>query len=307
MAMNHIGTRELATKHLTLRRFELEDAENMFYNWANDPQVTRYLTWPTHEEIDTTRKVVTSWVESYEKNDYYMWAIELNDIEQPIGNISAVKVDDNTESVEIGYCLGKAFWHKGYATEALTEVIRFFLEEVGAGRVAARHDVENPVSGKVMAAAGMEYEGTLRRSTRNNQGICDMAYYSVIKTAAQAEGEDEAAEEPAAVVAEKVMGADGVLRNVISDETMEYVGILAKLELSKEEAEAAKKDMEEMLDYIDQLNELDTTGIEPMSHVFPVDNVFREDVVTNGDGSKATLANAPVQKDGGFKVPKTIG
>jgi aspartyl-tRNA(Asn)/glutamyl-tRNA(Gln) amidotransferase subunit C len=305
--MNHIGTRELATKHLTLRRFELEDAENMFYNWANDPQVTRYLTWPTHEEIDTTRKVVTSWVESYEKNDYYMWAIELNDIEQPIGNISAVKVDDNTESVEIGYCLGKAFWHKGYATEALTEVIRFFLEEVGAGRVAARHDVENPVSGKVMAAAGMEYEGTLRRSTRNNQGICDMAYYSVIKTAAQAEGEDEAAEEPAAVVAEKVMGADGVLRNVISDETMEYVGILAKLELSKEEAEAAKKDMEEMLDYIDQLNELDTTGIEPMSHVFPVDNVFREDVVTNGDGSKATLANAPVQKDGGFKVPKTIG
>jgi aspartyl-tRNA(Asn)/glutamyl-tRNA(Gln) amidotransferase subunit C len=134
-----------------------------------------------------------------------------------------------------------------------------------------------------------------------------MAYYSVIKTAAQAEDEDEAAEEPAAVVAEKVMGEDGVLRNVISDETMEYVGILAKLELSKEEAEAAKKDMAEMLDYIDQLNELDTTGIEPMSHVFPVDNVFREDVVTNGDGSKATLANAPVQKDGGFKVPKTIG
>ncbi|MEE1027341.1 MAG: Asp-tRNA(Asn)/Glu-tRNA(Gln) amidotransferase subunit GatC [Agathobacter sp.] len=88
---------------------------------------------------------------------------------------------------------------------------------------------------------------------------------------------------------------------------MEYVGILAKLELSEDEAEAAKKDMAEMLDYIDKLNELDTTGIEPMSHVFPVNNVFREDLVTNGDGSKATLANAPVQKDGGFKVPKTIG
>ena len=65
--------------------------------------------------------------------------------------------------------------------------------------------------------------------------------------------------------------------------------------------------MEEMLDYIDQLNELDTNGIEPMSHVFPVNNVFRDDVVTNGDGSAATLQNAPVQKDGGFKVPKTIG
>ena len=65
--------------------------------------------------------------------------------------------------------------------------------------------------------------------------------------------------------------------------------------------------MEDMLDYIDLLNELDTTGIEPMSHVFPIENVFREDVVTNGDGSADTLKNAPEQKVGGFKVPKTIG
>lgn len=86
------------------------------------------------------------------------------------------------------------------------------------------------------------------------------------------------------------------LANKISDETIEYVGILAKLELSEEEKEAAKKDMEQMLDYIDTLNELDTTGIEPMSHVFPVQNVFREDVVTNGDNKEATLANAPLRK-----------
>ena len=97
------------------------------------------------------------------------------------------------------------------------------------------------------------------------------------------------------------------MANKISDETIEYVGILAKLELSEEEKENAKKDMGEMLDYIDQLNELDTTGVEPMSHVFPVNNVFREDVVVEHDGSADTLANAPVQKDGGFKVPKTIG
>ena len=97
------------------------------------------------------------------------------------------------------------------------------------------------------------------------------------------------------------------MANVISDETIEYVGILAKLELSPQEKEAAKKDMEKMLDYIDTLNELDTEGIEPMSHVFPVQNVFREDVVTNGDGSSDTLKNAPLQKDQGFKVPKTIG
>ena len=96
------------------------------------------------------------------------------------------------------------------------------------------------------------------------------------------------------------------MANIISDETIEYVGILAKLELSEEEKEAAKKDMGKMLDYIDKLNELDTSGVEPMSHVFPVNNVFREDVVTNGDDREEMLANAPQKKDGTYMVPKTF-
>lgn len=96
------------------------------------------------------------------------------------------------------------------------------------------------------------------------------------------------------------------MSNIISDETIEYVGILAKLELSDEEKEHAKKDMGSMLDYIDKLNELDTSGVEPMSHVFPVQNVFREDVVTNGDGHETTLKNAPEKKEQSFKVPKTV-
>ena len=93
---------------------------------------------------------------------------------------------------------------------------------------------------------------------------------------------------------------------MISDETMEYVGILAKLELSKEEKEQAKADMKNMLDYIDKLNELDTDGVEPMSHIFPVENVFREDIVENGEDREAILANAPEKKNESFKVPKTV-
>jgi len=96
------------------------------------------------------------------------------------------------------------------------------------------------------------------------------------------------------------------MANIISDETIEYVGILAKLELSQEEKEAAKKDMGRMLDYIDMLNELDTSGIEPMSHVFAMNNVFREDVVTNQDDKENMLKNAPECKDGAYKVPKTV-
>ncbi len=97
------------------------------------------------------------------------------------------------------------------------------------------------------------------------------------------------------------------MANKISDETIDYVGILAKLELSGEEKEKAKEDMERMLDYIDTLNELDTESVEPMSHIFPIQNVFREDVASREDGSTDTLANAPLKKDNSFKVPKTIG
>ncbi len=96
------------------------------------------------------------------------------------------------------------------------------------------------------------------------------------------------------------------MSNMINDETIEYVGILAKLELSVEEKEQAKADMGRMLDYIDKLGELDTTDVEPMSHVFPVENVFREDVVTNGDERKRLLTNAPQEKDGMFVVPRTF-
>ena len=96
------------------------------------------------------------------------------------------------------------------------------------------------------------------------------------------------------------------MANQITEETIDYVSILAKLEFTGEEKEQARIDMGKMLDYIDRLGELDTTDVEPMSHVFPVQNVFREDVVTNGDGSRQTLRNAPEEKEDMFVVPRTF-
>lgn len=96
------------------------------------------------------------------------------------------------------------------------------------------------------------------------------------------------------------------MANKISDETMEYVGILAKLELSPDEKEQAKSDMEKMLDYIDKLNQLDTEKVEPMSHIFPIHNVFREDVVQNGSQAEEMLMNAPDPANGFYAVPQTV-
>lgn len=213
-----------------------------------------------------------------------------------------VGIREKIGAMEIGYCISEAYWHQGITSEAFEAVIAYLTKEVGARRIESRHDTRNPYSGKVMEKCGLKYEGTKIQGDWNNSGICDCAFYGMVleDVAVVEEEEEDVFVVPAPV---KKPGE----KNIISDETIEYVGILAKLELSDEEKERAKKDMGDMLDYIDKLNELDTTGVEPMSHVFPVNNVFREDVVTNGDGSKETLANAPAQKDGGFKVPKTIG
>ncbi len=94
--------------------------------------------------------------------------------------------------------------------------------------------------------------------------------------------------------------------NKIDEATVDYVGILAKLELSDEQKLQAASDMERMLDYIDEMNEIDTSDVQAMSHVSDLQNVFREDEVMDCDGSEAALANAPEQKDGAYKVPRTF-
>lgn len=92
----------------------------------------------------------------------------------------------------------------------------------------------------------------------------------------------------------------------ITTDTVRYVAALAKVELSEEEMERAIGDLGSILNYMDCMNELDTTGVEPMSHAFGMTNVFREDVVVNGPDRDNLLQNAPVKKDGCFVVPKTV-
>ena len=92
----------------------------------------------------------------------------------------------------------------------------------------------------------------------------------------------------------------------ITDEIIDYVSSLARLDLNSEEKTKIKGEIEKIIDYMDVLNTLDTSDVEPMSHVFPINNVFREDVVTNGDDREEILSNAPESKDGAFVVPKTF-
>ena len=89
--MKHLGTRTLETERLLLRRFTLEDAQAMYDNWASDEEVTKYLMWPAHESVETSRAVLAEWVADYEKPNCYQWAIVPKTFGQPIGSIAVVQ------------------------------------------------------------------------------------------------------------------------------------------------------------------------------------------------------------------------
>lgn len=176
--MQHKGTQTLHTPRLILRRFRIEDAQAAFRNWTGDDEVTRFLSWPTHTHATITAMVLKDWVASYEKPDFYQWAIEFEG--QPVGSISVVSHNDDIRKAEVGYCIGKPWWHRGITSEALGAVIEFLFTEVGFHRITARHDTRNPNSGKVMAKCGMTLEGILPQADRNNQGLCDTAIYGIL-------------------------------------------------------------------------------------------------------------------------------
>ena len=170
----------LETQRLVLRPFRAGDGAAMFRNWASDPAVTQFLTWPVHESAEASEQLVLHWAEESKRPSFYQWAIELRAIGEPIGSISVVRQDAIVGEAEIGYCIGRRWWGQGLTAEALRAVVRFLITEVGVNRVCARHDVSNPNSGRVMEKAGMTKEGVLRAAGRNNRGVVDVAVYSIL-------------------------------------------------------------------------------------------------------------------------------
>lgn len=178
----HKGTQTIETPRLILRRAVIGDAEAMYRNWASDPEVTRFLTWPPHESVEVSRQILQSWIDEYENDSYYQWMIVLKEFGEPVGSITGMSPDDAVSSVEIGYCIGQKWWHQGIMTEALQAVLRYLFEVCGFQRILARHDSNNPHSGNVMQKCGMKFEGLFRQAGRNNQGICDEVQYALLRS-----------------------------------------------------------------------------------------------------------------------------
>lgn len=179
--MHHQGTKVIETNRLILRPFRISDGQKMYDNWASDDEVTKFLTWPTHQSVEVTGQLLAYWCNQYEKDDNYQWAICLKESDEPIGSMAIVDGDFRVGRAEIGYCISRKWWGKGITAEALQAAMDYLFGEVGMNRIEARHDVNNPNSGRVMQKCGMKLEGIFSDFGCNNQGVCDIAQYALLK------------------------------------------------------------------------------------------------------------------------------
>lgn len=147
----------LETERLILRPFELSDAESMFNNWANDDEVTKYVTWNTHKSIEETKHVLSIWVNEYEKEERINFAIVYKENNELIGGIDVVGYFENVPV--IGYNLSRKYWNKGIMTEACKRVIEL-LFSLNYDKIIVEALVENIGSNRVIQKCGGVYQTT---------------------------------------------------------------------------------------------------------------------------------------------------
>lgn len=152
--MNNKGTVRLETDRLVLRRFTMEDAEEVFKNWGSDDEVTKFVRWSTHKSIDDTKAYLETVMEKY-RNNQFEWALSLKETGELIGAMVAFVSEDGR--YEMGYNIAKKHWRKGYTTEALKEVMKYLINDVGIKKFRCSHAKLNPASGAVIQKVGFKY------------------------------------------------------------------------------------------------------------------------------------------------------
>ena len=152
--------KSLKTERLRLRKAKLADAEAIFRQYAQDPEVTRYVSWRAHADLEETREYVRMCLLAWDVGKAFHWVIERNEDRQVLGMMIARAAE---EKWELGYVLARVYWGQGYMTEALKALIAWGLKQKEIYRIWAVCDVDNLASARVMEKVGMAREGVLRR------------------------------------------------------------------------------------------------------------------------------------------------
>lgn len=151
---NDIECGTLITNRLVLRHFIMDDAQEMFDNWANDPEMTKYMTWNPHNNVEETKEILNIWIDEYSKPNTHRYAITLRDSGILIGSIDVVDYVDGVP--EIGYCLSRRYWNNGYMSEACKAFIKY-LFDIGYDELLIEADMRNIGSNRVIQKCGFTY------------------------------------------------------------------------------------------------------------------------------------------------------
>lgn len=170
----------IETDRLILRKPRLEDAEAIFAGYAQDLEVTRYVTWAPHTDVAQTRGFMENRLRAWETGEAYEWGITLRGADEVIGMI-ALRVQ--VYKADLGYVLARPYWGQGIVAEAAQAIVNWALAQPEIYRVWAVCDVDNPASARVMEKCGMSYEGTLKRWLRRptKEEPVDCLCYAVTK------------------------------------------------------------------------------------------------------------------------------
>lgn len=173
-------TKRLETDRLILRKVTIDDAEQLFNNWASDEETNRYIGYPLYKNVEQTKKLITKWNKEY-LSGAIRWCVELKSTHEIIGMIHATTNKLQDKSTQVGYSYGSKYWGNGYATETLKKVISYLFEECEFYIVESVFYSWNEASGRVMEKAGMKKDAELR-----SRAVCQetgergsIVYYSI--------------------------------------------------------------------------------------------------------------------------------
>lgn len=148
----------LAGPRIALRPPRLDDADALFARVTSDAEVTRFLPWRPHPNVDETRRVIT---QLFNVGDDHTWAIVMRDTDEVIGQCGYRR--RQAHAVELGYCLGRQWWGRGLMSETLRVVIEMFARDPRIYRVSAACHVDNVRSARALERSGLALEGRLAR------------------------------------------------------------------------------------------------------------------------------------------------
>lgn len=170
----------LETRRLVLRQLRASDANDIF-EYASDPEVSRYTLWDTHKTLEETRVFLNYIIEQHRRGEGMVWAVTQCATGKMIGTCGFGSFKHRDSRAELGFALSRRYWNQGITTEAVAAVLRFIFRDMRLNRVEARCDVENLASARVLEKSGMTYEGTLRQHARIKSEFRDLRLYSILR------------------------------------------------------------------------------------------------------------------------------